>query len=1034
MSSPMKDILLILSAIIIYQHGSVYGQKTSYVLRHITSSPALTGEGVTSIIQDNKGFMWIGTTNGLQKFDGYAHTAYHHNPYDTQSISSDNITLLLKDRENDIWVLTAFSGFNRFNPSTEKNTRISGLDNPSVRDLDNSSSACLDDEGNAWLLSNNSIARYDLRQHKLVAYDDLFPKEPGMAMTKSIVYDQQKGNIWVNSLLFGVCMLDPKHRILYDRVHNPERLPVFDLARDPGTLYIDRDENLWMNTYSGKLYRYNLNTHEIKEYSFNDPDDPSGKKKNILIDCILQDKRGTIWMGARKHGLLAYSPATDSFRSIPLNRKSPGGLDYDEYLLCLCEDREGNIWIGTDNGVFLFNPYRQPFNSIDLPEGKNGSLNTTHVLALTETDDGDIWVATYGEGIHVFSNQLQYKATYSHRPGNRSAIGDPADHAWCFLRQPEGKIWVGGQHGWLSTYDPADGTFITSQPAAFLQSTIINMVTDSAQNIWLALYSGLARWDRLKKTFTRCPEIISNHGSNIRQVFDLLVDNKQNLWLATQNNGFQKFDVDSQRYTRMYVPDHKLSRGISDISVQCIEKVNDTLFALGTSSGGINLFNPSTDRFSYITVRDGLPSNNITALHFQAPNHLWVATSMGLCKVNITTNTVFHYGLEDGIVADVFNDCTRFCNTKDGRLLIGYSGGFVSFRPDSIDNKEPPEKVTITGFRVFDQPLLVDSILDKSDSMLLSYDHNFITINYASLSFLEPDRIKYYYKLQGVDPDWVKAGQQRFATYTNLSPGTYSFSVRCENREGIGSEQTTSLLIVILPPFWQTWWFKCLLVGVVLILLYGLYRYRINQLLKMQAMRNDISKDLHDDVGATLGSISILSEVARHNMQSGSRDQAYSLLVKISNNAKEMVDKMSDIVWAINPKNENLQRIVQRLTEFGLEPCTSKSIRMEIHADESSLRHVLPMEAVKNIYLLVKEAMNNAIKHADCKNLSVSFTCISSVLHISIADDGKGFDPQKIKHGNGLVNMESRVKEMKGDMSIRSDEKNTTVVFRMPIP
>ena len=1033
MSSHIKGILLILSAFINY-YSCIYGQKAFYIFRNITTSAGLAGKGVTSIIQDNKGFIWIGTTDGLQKFDGYSYTNYHHNPYDSQSISSDNITYLLKGAENDIWVLTSFSGFNRFNPSTEKSTRLSGLNNPSFRDLDNSTSVCLDDHGNAWLLSNNSIASYDLHQHKLVSYDDLFPKELGMGMTKSIVYDPKRGNLWVNSLLYGVCMLDPQNRILYDRAHNPEKLPIFDLVRDPGTLYLDKEENLWINTYSGKLYRYNLDTRQIKEYSFSDPGDPAGKGKKILIDCMMQDIHGTIWMGARKDGLLQYSSKTDSFSAIPLNRKSPGGLNYDEYLLCLCEDREGNIWIGSDNGVFLFNPYRQQFNSINLPEIKNGALNTTDVLALLETQDGDIWAATYGEGIQVFSNQLQYKTTYSHRFGGRLVIGDPADRAWCFLRQTDGKILVGGQHGWLSIYDPSARKFINSQPAAFFQSTIINMATDSAQNIWLALYSGLAKWDRQKKAFIRCPEIISLHGNNIRQVFDLMVDNEQNLWLATQTNGLQKFDVTSMSYTKVYVPDNNLSKGISDISVQCIAKMNDSIIALGTSSGGINLFNRRTDQFSYITVRDGLPSNNITALYFEAPHNLWVATSQGLCKVDLRTNSVYHYGLEDGIVDNNFVSCTRFYKTKDGRLLIGYSGGFVSFNPDSIGSKESPEKVTITGFKIFNQSLLVDSILDKSDSIFLSFDHNFITINYAALSFLEPQRIKYYYKLQGVDRDWVNAGQQRIATYTNLSPGTYLFSVKCENREGIGSQLTTSLFIVILPPFWQTWWFKCLLGGTILLSLYGLYRYRINQLLKMQAMRNEISKDLHDDLGATLGSISILSEVAKDNIKSGSQDRAYSLLIKISNNAKEMVSKMSDIVWAINPKNENLQRIVQRLTEFGLETCTSKNIRLKINVDESSVKHVLPMEAVKNIYLTVKEAMNNAIKHSDCKNLSVSFKFISSVLDISIEDDGKGFDPQLIKNGNGLINMESRIKEMNGDISIRSDKKNTVVALQIPIP
>ena len=215
--------------------------------------------------------------------------------------------------------------------------------------------------------------------------------------------------------------------------------------------------------------------------------------------------------------------------------------------------------------------------------------------------------------------------------------------------------------------------------------------------------------------------------------------------------------------------------------------------------------------------------------------------------------------------------------------------------------------------------------------------------------------------------------------------------------------------------------------------LYLLYRYRINQLVKMQVMRNEISKDLHDDLGSTLGSINILIEVAKNKMESGFKDQSYSVLNKISNNAREMIDKMSDIVWAINPKNENLNKIIDRLSDFSREICISKDVQLEFKTDEDALKMILPMEAIKNIYLIVKEAMNNAIKHSNCKHLTVSFKSVPKGLDISIADDGKGFDQEKIKYGNGLNNMESRVNEMKGSISIHSEHKNTIVTLKVPI-
>jgi ligand-binding sensor domain-containing protein/two-component sensor histidine kinase len=1030
-SFPFKGILL-LSAIVLIRNLNAYGQKDFYIFRNINTSAGLASDYVTSIIQDNKGFIWIATGNGVQKYDGNSFTTYHHDPYNSQSINSDNDGLLLKDKEDNIWIMTTFLGFNRFNPSTGKNTRVSDFKDSSFRNLNNNTTACLDSQGNIWLISLNTIAKYDVAHHQLVSYDYLLPKDKPIGKTKTILCDLHTGNLWINSYACGICMLDPKRGIFYNNRHNPENLPIFNLVKDPGTLYLDKEDNLWINTFSGDLYRYNLITHQVKKYFLGGTQDKPGKRKNIYIDCMMQDRNGRIWMGARKDGLLEYFPRTDSFSSIPRNRNTPGGLDYHEYLSCLFEDRDGNIWIGSDKGISIFNPYRQQFYSVNLAAGKNEIPNTP-VANFVQTRNNDIWVATYGQGILVFDDHLQYKTTYSHKAKNPGAIGEPNDLVWSFLSQPDGKIFIGCQHGWLTIYDPRKGNFINSQPTALDKITIISMVLDSAKNTWFALYAGIAKWDRKRNIFTKYDNLLSSHGNAENEVFDLLMDDQQNIWVATQTKGLQKFDPVSGRFTKIFVPEKDSSAGISDNSVQCIIKINDSLFAMGTSAGGVNLFNPHTEKFSYITTREGLPSNNITSLYFQAPHDLWVGGYQGLSKVNLENKRVFHYGIEDGIFNNNFGDCLRFYKTRDGRLLLGYQGGFVSFRPDSIGSEPAPANVTITGFKMYDQALPVDSLLGRSDTADLSYRQNFLTLEYASLSFLGPQRIGYYYQLQGVDKDWVDVGQQRFAAYSNLSAGTYAFNVKCENRDGIPSPKTTTLWIVIRPPFWQTWWFKSLVVAAIMLLLYGLYKYRINQMLKLQAVRNEISKDLHDDLGATLGSINILSEVAKDKIESGDQGQTYSLLTKISNHSQKMAEMMSDIVWAINPQNENLEKVIHRLSDFGVETCALKDIQLEFKTDEISLKRALSMEAIKNIYLIVKEAMNNAIRHADCHQLTVTFKSVPAGLEISITDDGAGFDPRLIKNGNGLINMESRVKEMKGSITIQSENKNTHVELNIPI-
>jgi ligand-binding sensor domain-containing protein len=1024
--------LLVLLPVILTCGLSGYGQKDFYIFRNINTSAGLASDVVTGIVQDDKGFMWMATGNGVQKYDGNSFTTYHHDPYDSLSISTDNVGQIMQDRKKNIWIFTSFFGFDVFNPSTGKNMGVPALMDPSFKNLNRSINGCLDAGGNPWLVSLNTLAKYDEEHHQLVSYDHLLPKDKPIGTPKSMLCDPRTGNIWMISYSYGICMLDPEKKVIYHNWNNPEGLPIFNLIRDPGTFYLDRENNLWVNSYSGNLYKYNLVTHQVREYFFGGTDKRPEKRKTITVDCIMEDKNGTIWMGARGDGLAKYDPRTDSFSFISRNRKVLGGLDYDQVINCLYEDREGNIWIGSDKGISIFNPYRQQFRSVNLPITKNDVVNTTAVLNFVQTKTNDIWLATYGQGIQVFDDHLQYKTSYSYK-GTRGRVGEPGDRVWSFLTQPDGKIFIGSQHGWLAVYDQKSGDFINSQPTALEKHTIFSMVPDNADNTWMAMYTGLAKWDHKTDSFTSYPNPLPFLDNTERQVFDLQLDDRQGIWVATQTRGLQKFDTKTGRYTKMFVPEKNDLTGISDNSIQCIVKINDSLFALGTASGGIDLFNPRSGRFRYITTREGLPENNITALYFLPPHDLWVASGQGLCKVNLDDNRVFHYGLEDGIVNDNFSDCLRFYKTTDGRLLLGYTGGFVSFRPDSIGNEEPPANVVLTGFRIYDQPLLIDSRSDKSDSVDLSYDQNFITLEFASLSYLEPNRINYSYQLEEVDKHWVNAGRQRFASYANLSPGTYAFRVRSENRDGIPTIKTTTIWIIIHPPFWQTGWFRSLVIVVIVLILAGLYRYRINQLLKLQGVRNEISRDLHDDVGATLGSIRILSEVVKAKMEAGDQDQAYSLLSKISSHSLEMVENMNDIVWAINPKNENVEKVVQRLANFAQNTCASRDIQLELLTEESALKHKLPMESMKNIYLIVKEAMNNAIKHADCHMLTVTVKSQAGSLEISVIDNGKGFDAKLVRTGNGLANMESRVREMKGSVSIRSENQHTEVVFKVPI-
>src|SRR5579863_941170 len=264
-STPTKSILL-LSLTVGMLHLAAFGQEDFFIFRKINTSVGLANDIVTSIVQDDKGYIWISSGNGLQKFDGNSFTSYHHDPDDPQSLNSDNSGQLVKDRDDNIWLLSPFLGFNLFNPATGKNIRVIDFKDSTIKNLIGSTSACADSQGNIWLASLNTVVKYDVATHRLIHYDHLLPRDTSFGVPRAILFDPATGNLWINIYGYGICMLDPKRNVFYSSRYNPERIPIFSLAKDPGTIFLDREHNLWINTFSGALYRYNLVTRRSDLY------------------------------------------------------------------------------------------------------------------------------------------------------------------------------------------------------------------------------------------------------------------------------------------------------------------------------------------------------------------------------------------------------------------------------------------------------------------------------------------------------------------------------------------------------------------------------------------------------------------------------------------------------------------------------------------------------------------------------------------------------------------------------------------------
>jgi two-component sensor histidine kinase len=374
-------------------------------------------------------------------------------------------------------------------------------------------------------------------------------------------------------------------------------------------------------------------------------------------------------------------------------------------------------------------------------------------------------------------------------------------------------------------------------------------------------------------------------------------------------------------------------------------------------------------------------------------------------------------GQKDGIFNEVFQQNAMEL-LKDGRIVAGTTDDFVYFNPKSFKSSSAPPPVSITSFKVFDQKINFDSITSQGKKIWLPFNQNFIKIEYSPLGFLN-DNLSYYYKLEGLDKNWIRGTNELSANYANLGAGSYTFLVKSENGDGVSSRQVTALEFVIRPPFWESWWFLFLLASGVAFVLYFLHRLRVNRIIAMEKVRSRIARDLHDDMGSTLSTINILSEMAKMKIEKDTTTTK-GYINKISDNSSRMMEAMDDIVWSINPMNDNMQRITARMREYATNLLEAKDIEYTFQVDEA-VKHVkLDMEARRDFFLIFKEAINNLAKYSDCTYAQIKIEVYEYTMMMKIQDNGKGFIVKDADSGNGLTNMQKRAQSLNSKIHIES--------------
>jgi ligand-binding sensor domain-containing protein/two-component sensor histidine kinase len=1023
---------------------------------HLTNEEGLSQNTVHYIMQDSRGFIWFATEDGLNRYDGYNFSIYKAKPADKHSLPDNFVWTIYEDRSKNLWVGTNNGGLSKYDRANERFINYySDPSNSHSLSFNNVRAILEDAEHNLWVgIESGGLDKFDRKNN--VFYHHRHNPADSASLANDVVislYEDKAGTLWVGTD-GGLGRYDKKKNKFLNFSSNPSNI---NSLSNNVVLSICEDSKgiMWIGTVNG-FNRFDKKTNKFTRYFINTS--LSKNPNSNRINSILEDKNGSLWVGTGG-GLFQFDRESESF-SLVTPVYSNSTILNNKNILSLYEDMYGLIWIGSaEDGIAKYNSERMKFRHYKHEPFRGNSLNHNTVRSLYQDNTGILWIGTLGGGLNKFNSKTNSFTSYENNPHNKHSLSDNSVSAIC--KDSYGYLWVGTWNAGLNkTLHPLKNTAgeklefekFSNNPAFYNipRSNIIQKIfEDSDKNIWIGTGAGLSLYDRKKDNFinfTNDPQNPHTISSNLIQSC-IIEDRNRNIWIGTWD-GLNKISASDRNRLLTDPGNIKFVRykfkqdnaySLSDNRVISAYEDNKGNLWFGTYGGGLNMLpadqhESPKPRFYNYTTEEGLPSNIIYSVEGDNRDNIWLSTDDGLAVLNRQTGKFKIYDVSDGLQGNQFF-WGAGCKGKNGEMFFGGTNGFNSFNPGDLKINSHIPPIVITSFQIFNRPVvpggknspLTKSILETKE-IELSYSENVFSFEFAALDFTSPDKNRYEYMMEGFDKNWINSDNRRYVTYTNLNPGDYVFRVRGSNSDGIWNEAGTAITIRILPPLWMKWWFILLSVltlgGIVAFLII----YRVKHLLNIERFRAKLAADLHDNIGSSLTEISIWSEIIRKRIKNPEKDIEKSLQM-ISNNSRNLIDNMSDIVWLVNPKRDTLYDLILRLRDTYSELSSYTSISFKSENIKALEKVTLSIEHRQHLYLIFKEAINNSITHSNCTEISLDAFVKGRKLEMVLSDNGSGFN-QEGQRGNGLENIKNRAKTIGGVLSINSEPgKGTTIKF-----
>jgi ligand-binding sensor domain-containing protein len=766
----------------------------------------LSQNSVWSILHDDQGFLWFGTDDGLNKFDGYSFHLYRHIKNDSASLANNSVRSLMQDRRGKIWIGTA-EGVNVYDPVTDRFS-VFHADGLYTSGLTPRSISCFgeDKSGNVWVGTRyNGVYRIDgaTKQARWFVHDPNDPKSLGSNATTSLVVDKA-GTVWIGTNGGGINRFDEATGtfIVYRQDPNTPGALSDDCIL---SFYEDAHGRFWIGTQSDGILLMDRTAGTFMRYNRGRPI-PLGRLDSLSVMTISEDRTGRIIYGTYGSGLKFLNPETNETATWKNDIRDPKSLAGNQ-IVSIYRDAMDNLWLGTySNGISKFDPNGEHFQSYRNENPRTELFTDNNTRSIYRDRKGLVWTGTT-RGLNIFNAETGVCEHFQNIPGGRQPLLDNVITA--IFEDSEGKFWIGTRGG-LMTFDRTSSRFTPcagtdEQSGLLLKAMIRSIIEDRYGLLWIGTSGGLCSYDRRTKRYTVYPYDKSNmkalSSNNLRTVFE---DHDGNIWIATYGGGINKYDRASGTFTR-YTNDPTSSNSLSDdLAAPIREDKNGNLW-IGTYRGGLNKFTPRTGTFTVYQENDGLTNNTIFGIELDESGNVWIATMHGLSCFTIASQKFRNYSTASGLQGEEFNLNSSY-KDKDGTLLFGGNFGFNIFQPEKIRDNTFVPPVYITSMSVFNKPVHLDTAMTMKRHIVLSHNENSLSFEFVALNYRKSELNQYKYMLEGFDKEWSPAGSARKVTYTNLHPGEYVFRVLGSNNDGVWNPTGASIRIIITPPFWQTWW------------------------------------------------------------------------------------------------------------------------------------------------------------------------------------------------------------------------------------